>query len=308
MTLDRSSMSVNRERAWPSYPPNHHERIRRKKTSRSGSSQRGAGPWKEDWKKGNGWATDRPRLGARMPASWTGILPCNQYPLFFVPQPTPSARRPAQATRRATGRRIPCASQVREAPWVVAAAHECCGFPPLWHMGPGGTGPSNFRSRRVRVGSVAFHSIVGTGSFCGVSRPGWNPALHWAMSSGEQPVRSFVEGRSGVVGPRVGCRSSTAPASWRTPNASRVRRRRADMKGRVPPRPWARVEPGSSVGDGIRRCQGWRRCRSKASRSVPVKQQPSPFYAGQLTLQNQSAWVLRSLPRSRVKAGPAARR
>ena len=73
MTLDRSSMSVNRERAWPSYPPNHHERIRRKKTSRSGSSQRGAGPWKEDWKKGNGWATDRPRLGARMPASWTGI-------------------------------------------------------------------------------------------------------------------------------------------------------------------------------------------------------------------------------------------
>ena len=224
MTLDRSSMSVNRERAWPSYPPNHHERIRRKKTSRSGSSQRGAGPWKEDWKKGNGWATDRPRLGARMPASWTGILPCNQYPLFFVPQPTPSARRPAQATRRATGRRIPCASQVREAPWVVAAAHECCGFPPLWHMGPGGTGPSNFRSRRVRVGSVAFHSIVGTGSFCGVSRPGWNPALHWAMSSGEQPVRPFVEGRSGVVGPRVGCRSSTAPASGRTPNAARARK------------------------------------------------------------------------------------
>ena len=63
----------------------------------------------------------------------------------------------------------------------------------------------------------ALHGIVAIGR-------GWNRALEWTMSSGEQPIRSFVEGRSGPVGLRARCYSSTAPASGRTPNAARPRR------------------------------------------------------------------------------------
>jgi len=53
------------------------------------------------------------------------------------------------------------------------------------------------------------------------------------MSSGEQPIRSFVEGGSGVGGFRVQWGSSTAPASWGTPNASRSRRRRGESRQRM---------------------------------------------------------------------------
>ena len=53
------------------------------------------------------------------------------------------------------------------------------------------------------------------------------------MSSGEQPIRSFVEGGSGVAGFRVQWGSSTAPASGGTPNASRSRRRRGESRQRV---------------------------------------------------------------------------
>jgi len=66
------------------------------------------------------------------------------------------------------------------------------------------------------------------------------------MSSAEQPIRSLVEGRGRIVGLRAQCGGPTAPASWRTPNASRPRRRWADMEGCAPPRPLARVEPGPS--------------------------------------------------------------
>jgi len=62
----------------------------------------------------------------------------------------------------------------------------------------------------------ALHRIVTSG-------PGWNPALEWAMSSGEQPILSFVEGLSGVRGLRAQSGSSTEPASWRNARASRVR-------------------------------------------------------------------------------------
>ena len=74
--------------------------------------------------------------------------------------------------------------------------------------------------------------------------PGWDWCLQRCVGSGPQKVVSFVGSRSGAVGFRQQCGASTAPASWRTPNASRPRRCRADMEGRVPPRPLARVEPG----------------------------------------------------------------
>ena len=59
--------------------------------------------------------------------------------------------------------------------------------------------------------------------------------------------------------------SSTAPASWRTPSASRPRRRRAQMEGcvpprplegRLPPRPLARVEPGPPI-ESLPSGRGW---------------------------------------------------
>jgi len=77
-------------------------------------------------------------------------------------------------------------------------------------------------------------------------RAGVEPGLEWAMASAEQPIWSFVEGRGGVVGLRAQWGGPTAPASGRTPNASRSRRRRADTEACVPPRPLARVEPGPS--------------------------------------------------------------
>ena len=54
-----------------------------------------------------------------------------------------------------------------------------------------------------------------------------------ATSDLTEPVRLWLAGRL-----------ATAPASWRTPNASRPRRRRAQTEGCAPPRPLARVEPG----------------------------------------------------------------
>jgi len=133
---------------------------------------------------------------------------------------------------------------------------DCGGLPPLCGAGRDETRPSSRAAWRtnpprtarfsqceggfhvVRPWRDASHRVRWRDAFHGVPWPGWNRALHgivaigrgwnqaleWTMSSGEQPVRPFVEGRSGVVGPRVGCRSSTTPASGRTPNAARARK------------------------------------------------------------------------------------
>ena len=92
----------------------------------------------------------------------------------------------------------------------------------------------------------ALHGIVTIGR-------GWNPALEWTMSSGEQPIRSFVEGRSGPVGLRARCYSSTAPASLRTPNASRPRR-------------CPRSRPSAWTAAACRRCVG----RAGAGSGLPA--------------------------------------
>ena len=55
--------------------------------------------------------------------------------------------------------------------------------------------------------------------------PGWDWCLPRCVGSGPQKVVSSVGSRSGAVGLRQQCGASTAPASGRTPNASRSRRR-----------------------------------------------------------------------------------
>ena len=61
-----------------------------------------------------------------------------------------------------------------------------------------------------------------------------------------------VQGRAGAVGLRQQCGGPKAPASWRTPNALRIRRRRAGARQRMQCGGWpplcavARVEPGSA--------------------------------------------------------------
>jgi len=60
--------------------------------------------------------------------------------------------------------------------------------------------------------------------------PGWDWPLQRCVWSGPQKVVSFVEGRSGVVGLRAQCGGPKAPASWRTPNAARLRGRHAESR------------------------------------------------------------------------------
>jgi len=96
---------------------------------------------------------------------------------------------------------------------------------------------------------------------------GWNRALDWAVSSGKRGIGSGggtgLEGRGGAVGLRAQCCSSTAPASWRTPCASRDRRRPSGSRqrmdcGGLPPlceagqgETWPSHWGGSRLGNGI---------------------------------------------------------
>gem|GEM_PF-3283814 len=74
--------------------------------------------------------------------------------------------------------------------------------------------------------------------------PGWNWGLQRCMSSGPQRIRSSVEDRPGAVGLRQQCGGPKAPAKLARSKRFATSKARADMEGRVPPRPWARVEPG----------------------------------------------------------------
>ncbi len=102
--------------------------------------------------------------------------------------------------------------------------------------GPGGTGPSMESLPSGQGGTrppIEWLQSGRTRSAASAPGPGGNRALHRTMSLGEQAIRSFVEGRTGVVAPQAGCCSAKAPASWRTPNAARVRRRRAESRQRM---------------------------------------------------------------------------
>ena len=85
--------------------------------------------------------------------------------------------------------------------------------------------------------------------------PGWDWCLQRCVASGPQKVVSCVGSKSGAVGLRQQCAASKAPASWRTPNASRPRRRRAEAPRRMDccglPPLWETSEGGSQPSNGM---------------------------------------------------------
>ena len=96
---------------------------------------------------------------------------------------------------------------------------------------PAATSPSAWR--RSSAGGALPSS--GQGRPFGYTRsgPGWNWGLQRCVWLDPQKVLSLMEAGRGAADLRAQCCSSTVPASRRTPNASRVRRRRAGSRQRM---------------------------------------------------------------------------